>query len=99
MLIFKGLPESGTEKLSNVTTWINYLNRACLSALYRTSLKVHFSDTRQRIKGEPCLLGRGQARKAGRPSPLEVMIEAGDLSVERPRRYDIRAFLLRGEAM
>lgn len=32
-------------------------------------------------------------------SPLEVMIEAGDLPVERPGRYDIRAFLLRGEDM
>ena len=32
-------------------------------------------------------------------NPLEVMIESGDLPVERPGRYDIRAFLLRGEAM
>ena len=32
-------------------------------------------------------------------SPLEAMIDAGDLPVERPGRYDIRAFLLRGEAM
>jgi predicted dehydrogenase len=32
-------------------------------------------------------------------SPLEVMLENGDLPVERPGRYDIRAFLLRGEAM
>ena len=32
-------------------------------------------------------------------SPLGVMIEAGDLPVERPGRYDIRAFLLRGEDM
>ena len=34
-----------------------------------------------------------------RRNPLEVMIESGDLPVERPGRYDIRAFLLRGEAM
>ena len=27
------------------------------------------------------------------------MIESGDLPVERPGRYDIRAFLLRGESM
>ena len=32
-------------------------------------------------------------------SPIEEMIEAGDLPVERPGRYDIRAFLLRGESM
>ena len=32
-------------------------------------------------------------------SPLEVMIEEGALPVERPGRYDIRAFLLRGESM
>ena len=32
-------------------------------------------------------------------SPLEVMIEAGDLPVERPGRYDVRSFLLRGESM
>lgn len=32
-------------------------------------------------------------------SPLEAMIENGDLPVERPGRYDIRAFLLRGESM
>lgn len=32
-------------------------------------------------------------------SPLEVMIDEGQLPVERPGRYDIRAFLLRGEAM
>ncbi len=32
-------------------------------------------------------------------SPLEAMIESGDLPVERPGRYDIRAFLLRGESM
>jgi hypothetical protein len=32
-------------------------------------------------------------------SPLDVMVERGDLPVERPGRYDIRAFLLRGEMM
>ena len=32
-------------------------------------------------------------------SPSEVMIEAGDLPIERLGRYDIRAFLLRGEDM
>ena len=32
-------------------------------------------------------------------NPLDLMIENGDLPVERPGRYDIRAFLLRGEAM
>ena len=32
-------------------------------------------------------------------SPLEEMLEAGDLPVERPGHYDIRAFLLGGEAM
>lgn len=32
-------------------------------------------------------------------SPIERMIESGDLPVERPGRYDIRAFLLRGEDM
>ncbi len=32
-------------------------------------------------------------------SPSEVMIEAGDLPIERPGRYDIRSFLLRGEDM
>lgn len=31
-------------------------------------------------------------------SPLELMIENGDLPVERPGRYDIRSFLLRGKA-
>ena len=32
-------------------------------------------------------------------SPIDVMIDNGDLPVERPGRYDIRAFLLRGEDM
>ena len=32
-------------------------------------------------------------------SPLDLMIESGDLPVERPGRYDMRAFLLRGESM
>ncbi len=32
-------------------------------------------------------------------SPLDLMIDQGDLPVERPGRYDIRAFLLRGESM
>ena len=32
-------------------------------------------------------------------SPLDVMVDEGALPVERPGRYDIRAFLLRGEAM
>ena len=32
-------------------------------------------------------------------NPLEVMIESGDLPVERPGPYDIRGFLLKGEAM
>ncbi|MEW6750798.1 MAG: Gfo/Idh/MocA family oxidoreductase [Candidatus Latescibacterota bacterium] len=32
-------------------------------------------------------------------SPLEAMIEAGQLPVQRPGAYDIRAFLLRGEQM
>lgn len=34
-----------------------------------------------------------------RCSPIDVMIDNGDLPVERPGRYDIRAFLLRGEEM
>jgi predicted dehydrogenase len=34
-----------------------------------------------------------------RCSPIDVMIDNGDLPVERPGRYDIRAFLLRGEDM
>lgn len=32
-------------------------------------------------------------------SPLDVMIDEGALPVERPGRYEIRAFLLRGEEM
>ena len=32
-------------------------------------------------------------------NPLDLMIGNGDLPVERPGRYDIRAFLLHGEAM
>ena len=32
-------------------------------------------------------------------SPLDVMVDEGALPVERPGRYDIRAFLLSGEAM
>lgn len=36
---------------------------------------------------------------ATRLNPLDLMIESGDLPVERPGRYDIRAFLLRGESM
>jgi len=32
-------------------------------------------------------------------SPLELMIESGDLPVERPGRYDIRSFLLHGEEL
>jgi len=34
-----------------------------------------------------------------RLNPLDLMIDSGELPVERPGRYDIRAFLLRGEAM
>lgn len=34
-----------------------------------------------------------------RISPIDVMVEMGDLPVERPGAYDIRAFLLRGEQM
>ena len=32
-------------------------------------------------------------------SPLELMIDNGDLPVERPSRYDIRSFFLHGEEM
>lgn len=32
-------------------------------------------------------------------SPIDVMIDSGDLPVERPGRYEIRAFLQRGETM
>ncbi len=32
-------------------------------------------------------------------SPIQLMIDAGDLPPERPGHYDIRAFLLRGETM
>jgi predicted dehydrogenase len=32
-------------------------------------------------------------------NPLDLMIESGDLPIERPGRYDIRAFLLSGESM
>lgn len=32
-------------------------------------------------------------------SPLDLMIDSGHLAVERPGRYDVRAFLLRGEEM
>lgn len=34
-----------------------------------------------------------------RACPLDLMVESGALPVERPGRYDIRAFLLRGEDM
>ena len=34
-----------------------------------------------------------------RLNPLDLMIDSGHLEVERPGRYDIRAFLLRGEEM
>ncbi|MEZ4657678.1 MAG: Gfo/Idh/MocA family oxidoreductase [Caldilineaceae bacterium] len=34
-----------------------------------------------------------------RLNPLDLMIDSGQLPIERPGRYDIRAFLLRGEAM
>jgi hypothetical protein len=34
-----------------------------------------------------------------RLNPLDLMVESGHLAVERPGRYDIRAFLLRGERM
>ena len=32
-------------------------------------------------------------------SPLDLMVEAGQLPVERPGKYDIRSFLVRGEGM
>ncbi len=34
-----------------------------------------------------------------RVNPLDIMVESGHLTPERPGRYDIRAFLLRGERM
>ncbi|HUE75716.1 MAG TPA: Gfo/Idh/MocA family oxidoreductase, partial [Chloroflexota bacterium] len=34
-----------------------------------------------------------------RVSPLDLMVESGQLPVERPGRYDIRSFLVRGEGM
>lgn len=34
-----------------------------------------------------------------RANPLDLMVESGHLTPERPGRYDIRAFLLRGENM
>jgi predicted dehydrogenase len=34
-----------------------------------------------------------------RINPLDIMVESGHLTPERPGRYDIRAFLLRGERM
>jgi predicted dehydrogenase len=34
-----------------------------------------------------------------RINPLDLMVESGQLPIERPGRYDIRAFLLRGEGM
>lgn len=34
-----------------------------------------------------------------RANPLDLMVETGQLPVQRPGRYDIRSFLLEGEAM
>ncbi len=34
-----------------------------------------------------------------RLNPLDIMVESGHLVPDRPGRYDIRAFLLRGERM
>jgi predicted dehydrogenase len=34
-----------------------------------------------------------------RVNPLDLMVESGQLPVERPGRYDVRSFLLGGEAM
>ena len=34
-----------------------------------------------------------------RLNPLDLMVESGELVPQRPGRYDIRAFLLRGEKM
>jgi hypothetical protein len=32
-------------------------------------------------------------------NPLDLMVELGQLPVEHPGKYDIRSFLVRGEAM
>jgi len=32
-------------------------------------------------------------------NPLDLMVESGQLPVERPGKYDIRSFLLRGERL
>ena len=34
-----------------------------------------------------------------RDNPLDLMVESGHLTPERPGAYDIRAFLFRGERM
>ena len=34
-----------------------------------------------------------------RVNPLDLMVESGHLAPQRPGRYDIRAFLLRGTRM
>jgi hypothetical protein len=34
-----------------------------------------------------------------RAYPLDLMVESGDLPVERPGRYDIRSMRVRGEGM
>ena len=34
-----------------------------------------------------------------RANPLDLMVESGELAIERPGRYDTRSFLLGGEAM
>ena len=34
-----------------------------------------------------------------RAYPLDLMVEGGDLPIERPGAYDIRSFLARGEDM
>ena len=34
-----------------------------------------------------------------RSNPLDLMVESGHLTPQRPGPYDIRAFLLRGERM
>jgi len=49
--------------------------------------------------GSKEILGTWPRLVQTRVSPLDLMIDSGHLAVERPGRYDIRAFLLRGEDM
>ncbi|MEW6753646.1 MAG: Gfo/Idh/MocA family oxidoreductase [Candidatus Latescibacterota bacterium] len=92
------LPEAGDPMVAQARELVDWIEGRC----------VHRNQHENGMWSMQMMMGAYESARchervrlpmATRANPLDLMVESGHLPVQRPGRYDIRAFLLSGEEM